>query len=57
MPAPTVNGTSGTGPQVNGTGVNVSSANDNIRRFGAPSRPLTPPADHTLFHTKTRCFV
>ena len=33
------------------------SANDNIRRFQAPSRPLSPPAAHTLFHTKTRCFV
>lgn len=32
------------------------SANDNIRRFAAPSRPLTP-LDHTLFHNKTRCFV
>ncbi|KAI4172087.1 MAG: hypothetical protein LQ343_003834 [Gyalolechia ehrenbergii] len=34
-----------------------SSANDNIRRFGAPSRPLSPRAEHTLFHDKTRCFV
>lgn len=33
------------------------SANDNIRRFQAPSRPLSPPAQHTLFHNKTRCFV
>jgi len=33
------------------------SANDNIRRFTAPSRPLSPPAEHTLFHPKTRCFV
>ena len=33
------------------------SANDNIRRFVAPSRPLSPPASHTLFHPKTRCFV
>ncbi|KAF2813420.1 ATP-citrate synthase (ATP-citrate (pro-S-)-lyase) [Mytilinidion resinicola] len=33
------------------------SANDNIRRFAAPSRPLSPPAEHTLFHPKTRCFV
>ncbi|PGH17086.1 ATP-citrate synthase subunit 1 [Polytolypa hystricis UAMH7299] len=32
------------------------SANDNIRRFAAPSRPLTP-LEHTLFHNKTRCFV
>ncbi|KAL8693608.1 MAG: hypothetical protein Q9218_001608 [Villophora microphyllina] len=34
-----------------------TSANDNIRRFGAPSRPLSPRAEHTLFHDKTRCFV
>ena len=33
------------------------SANDNIRRFAAPSRPLSPRAAHTLFHDKTRCFV
>lgn len=33
------------------------SANDNIRRFEAPSRALTPPPSHTLFHPKTRCFV
>lgn len=32
-------------------------ANDNIRRFAAPSRPLSPRAEHTLFHDKTRCFV
>ncbi|KAI9866850.1 MAG: citrate synthase [Trichoglossum hirsutum] len=32
-------------------------ANDNIRRFTAPSRPLSPNAPHTLFHNKTRCFV
>ncbi|RKF83605.1 putative ATP-citrate synthase subunit 1 [Golovinomyces cichoracearum] len=32
-------------------------ANDNIRRFAAPSRPLSPYAAHTLFHNKTRCFV
>lgn len=33
------------------------SANDNIARFSAPSRPLSPPSAHTLFHPKTRCFV
>ncbi|KAF1930910.1 ATP-citrate synthase (ATP-citrate (pro-S-)-lyase) [Didymella exigua CBS 183.55] len=33
------------------------SANDNIRRFEAPSRAMTPPPSHTLFHPKTRCFV
>ncbi|KAL7268990.1 ATP citrate lyase subunit 1 [Rhizina undulata] len=32
-------------------------ANDNIRRFTAPSRPRSPPAEHTLFHPKTRAFV
>ncbi|KAK2850584.1 hypothetical protein FQN49_005518, partial [Arthroderma sp. PD_2] len=31
------------------------SANDNIRRFTAASRPLTP-LEHNLFHNKTRCF-
>jgi len=39
------------------TGSDLLSANDNIRRFQAPSRPLSPPAAHTLFHSKTRCFV
>lgn len=33
------------------------SANDNIRRFAAPSRPLSPLPAHTLFNNKTRCFV
>jgi len=32
------------------------SANDNIRRFEAPSRGLSP-AQQALFHPKTRCFV
>jgi len=31
--------------------------NDNIRRFTAPSRSLSPHAEHLLFHDKTRCFV
>ncbi|KAI9657805.1 MAG: citrate synthase [Trizodia sp. TS-e1964] len=31
------------------------SANDNIRRFSAPDK--SPHAAHTLFHSKTRCFV
>ena len=31
--------------------------NENIRRFVAPSRPRSPPPDHTLFHPKTRAFV
>lgn len=34
-----------------------ASANDNIRRFTAPSRPRSPPADYNLFHPKTRAFV
>ncbi|TGZ83632.1 citrate synthase [Ascodesmis nigricans] len=38
-------------------GVPVGSANDNIRRFTAPSRPRSPPPAHTLFHPKTRAFV
>ena len=33
------------------------SANAKITRFAAPSRPLSPKAEHTLFHPKTRCFV
>ncbi|KAJ0340490.1 hypothetical protein COL922a_003298 [Colletotrichum nupharicola] len=33
------------------------SANDNITRFSAPSRPLSPLPDHALFNDKTRCFV
>ncbi|KAF2721636.1 ATP-citrate synthase subunit 1 [Polychaeton citri CBS 116435] len=32
-------------------------ADDNIKRFAAPSRPLSPHPDFQLFHTKTRCFV
>ena len=32
-------------------------ANDNIRRFAAPSRPLSPGNEQALFHNKTRCFV
>ncbi|MCJ1288184.1 citrate synthase [Xylographa opegraphella] len=48
---PNSNGSNG----VNGLG--GASANDNIRRFAAPSRPLSPHADYQLFHNKTRCFV
>lgn len=33
------------------------SADDNIRRFAAPSRPLSPLPAHALFNDKTRCFV
>jgi ATP citrate (pro-S)-lyase len=52
MPAATTNGANGISSQGQG-----ASANDNIRRFAAPSRPLSPRAEHTLFHDKTRCFV
>ena len=41
---------------VNGTQGGLS-ANDNIRRFAAPSRPLSPLPAHALFNNKTRCFV
>jgi hypothetical protein len=53
MPAATTNGANGISPQA----TQGASANDNIRRFTAPSRPLSPRAEHTLFHDKTRCFV
>ncbi|MCJ1227934.1 citrate synthase [Toensbergia leucococca] len=43
-------------PVTNGTG-RVGSVNDNIRRFLPNSRPLSPHAEHMLFHNKTRCFV
>lgn len=33
------------------------SANDNIQRFAAPSRPLSPLPAHALFNDKTRCLV
>ncbi|KAI9747883.1 MAG: citrate synthase [Lichina confinis] len=33
------------------------SANDNIRRFEPPTRPVSPRSEHTLFHQSTRCFV
>ncbi|KAF2094481.1 ATP-citrate synthase-like protein subunit 1 [Rhizodiscina lignyota] len=61
MPGVVQNGTNGTAAAANGSNGhqrgNSLSANDNIRRFQAPSRPMSPPADHTLFHNKTRCFV
>jgi hypothetical protein len=48
----------GSAPNQAGTSTSEGlSANDNIRRFEAPSRALTPPPSHTLFHPKTRCFV
>ncbi|KAK4999818.1 ATP citrate lyase subunit 1 [Elasticomyces elasticus] len=48
---PHINGAS------NGTENGGLSADDNIKRFAAPSRPMSPHAAHTLFHPKTRCFV
>ncbi|XXG97326.1 hypothetical protein Hte_003622 [Hypoxylon texense] len=42
---------------VKGTGNGGLSANDNITRFAAPSRPLSPLPAHALFNNKTRCFV
>ncbi|KAJ1338679.1 ATP citrate (pro-S)-lyase [Microdochium nivale] len=32
-------------------------ANDNITRFSAPSRSLSPSPEHALFSNKTRCLV
>jgi len=61
MPAPapvpngTTNGTNGTNG-VNGVNGGLT-ADDNIKRFLAPSRPLSPHPDYALFHPKTRCFV
>jgi hypothetical protein len=43
---------------VNGSATpNNLSADDNIRRFEAPSRTLSPSSAQALFHSKTRCFV
>lgn len=52
MPAatPVVNGTP------NGVAPNPNNPNENIKRFEAPSRSLSP-LRHALFHSKTRCFV
>ena len=55
---PVVNGPEPTAnPAKDSINSSTPSANDNIRRFAAPSRPLSPRAEHTLFHDKTRCFV
>lgn len=43
--------------KTNGTHPTGLSANDNITRFAAPSRPLSPLPTHALFNNKTRCFV
>ncbi|KAB5585995.1 putative ATP-citrate synthase subunit 1 [Coniochaeta sp. 2T2.1] len=47
----------GTTNAVNGTSGGGLAANDNIRRFAAPSRPLSPLPSHALFSDKTRCLV
>ena len=31
--------------------------NDDIARFAAASRPMSPGDEHTLFHDGTKCFV
>jgi ATP citrate (pro-S)-lyase len=51
-PLAATNGTNG----VNGKSSGLT-ANDNIRRFAAPSRPLSPLPSHALFSDKTRCLV
>lgn len=51
MSTATTNGVSGT------SSAGGLSANDNITRFAAPSRPLSPLPSHALFNDKTRCFV
>ncbi|GAB7362244.1 hypothetical protein MBLNU230_g2269t1 [Neophaeotheca triangularis] len=40
-----------------GPSTDSGSANDNIKRFVAPSRSMSPTPAHTLYHPKTRCFV
>jgi hypothetical protein len=47
---PAVNGSA------NGLAPNPNNPNENIKRFEAPSRSLSP-LQHALFHNKTRCFV
>ncbi|KAK3706937.1 ATP citrate lyase subunit 1 [Vermiconidia calcicola] len=47
----------GTTNGVNGHADNNLQPDDNIKRFAAPSRPMSPTPAHTLFHPKTRCFV
>lgn len=57
MPAtiPQANGAPSASNGTSTPGGNIA-ANDNIARFQAPSRTLSP-LSHTLFHNKTRCFV
>ncbi|KAI0006969.1 citrate synthase-like protein [Xylariaceae sp. FL0662B] len=51
MSKATTNGANGT------TTAGGLSANDNITRFAAASRPLSPLPPHALFNDKTRCLV
>lgn len=58
--SPKMNGVT---PKINVNGNHTSaddevpmSANDNIRRFEAPSR-IPSPLQNALFHNKSRCFV
>jgi ATP citrate (pro-S)-lyase len=51
------NGTNGVNGAAGASSAGGLSANDNIRRFQAPSRPLSPLPPHALFNNKTRCFV
>ena len=55
-PAAVPNGTTTPMNGANGTSGGLM-ADDNIKRFAAPSRPMSPTPSHTLFHPKTRCFV
>merc|ERR1711981_695678 len=64
MPAAATNGAPGAntslkvpgGASTNGE-TTSHDVNDNIQRFTAPSRSMSPTPEHTLFHPKTRCFV
>jgi len=55
--APGSHGVNGNGSSTAAAAAPGLSANDNIRRFAAPSRPLSPLPSHALFNDKTRCFV
>lgn len=51
--------TVGSAPLTNGEGDKQQglNANDNIKRFTAPSRTRSPTSEDALFHPKTRAFV
>ncbi|KAK3488269.1 citrate synthase-like protein [Neurospora crassa] len=57
MPSATTTSTNGANGASASPAPGNLSANDNIRRFTAPSRPLSPLPAHALFNEKTRCFV